>query len=115
MGYHYDNLTQELYDAAGAKAEPRADEWRRSSARRTSPIPLEVDLDGKILVAIIVNVGPDSLCVKVREDIRVGSRVRVRKACEEGVLWHGAEVLHCTETIAGFKLGLKVEKGIRMV
>lgn len=112
MAFRYDNLAQELYDEAGINAEPKAPEYRRSKARRSSGALLEVDGNGKTLVATIVNVGPDSLCVRVREDIHA-TRVRVRRACEDGALWHGAEVIHCTETLGGYKLGLKVKGGTR--
>ena len=105
-----DNLARQLY--ATADADPPAAEYRRSSKRRTSAVPLEVEANGKTLVATIVNVGSDSLCVRVREDIRAGSRVRVRRACEDGSPWHGAEVIHCTETLGGYKLGLKVGNGV---
>ena len=117
MGFRSDNkqsgnLAKQLYDEAGLRAEPRAPEYRRSKARRISRTPLEIDANGKTLVATIVNVGSDSLCVRVREDIRAGSRVRVRRACEDGSPWHGAEVIHCTETLGGYKLGLKVGNGV---
>ncbi len=112
MGFRRSDLTQEMYEA-GPRAEPRAKEHRREVARRSGSTPLEIEADGRNLVAIFVNVGPDSLCVRVRKEVRAGSRVRVRKACEDGAPWHGAEVIHCTETMIGFKLGLKVERGVR--
>ena len=103
-----DNLARQLY--ATADADPPAAEYRRSSKRRTSAVPLEVEANGKTLVATIVNVGPDSLCVKVREDIHA-TTIRVRQACKDDAPWCSAEVIHCTETLGGYKLGLKVKDG----
>ena len=106
-----DNLAGQLYDEADAETGARADEWRRSSPRRTSDAPLEVRANGRILTAVAVNVGPDSLCVRVREGVREGDAIRVRRAYEDGAPWYGAEVVHCTETLGGYKLGLRVESG----
>lgn len=103
-----DNFVKRLYDDAGPKAAPRAPEYRRSPARRTSDVPLEVEANGKVLTATIFNVGPDSLCVKVREDIHAET-VRVRQACEDDAPWYDAKVVHCTETLGGYKLGLTIQ------
>ena len=116
MPFHHDNnkqpdnLAKRLYDAAGPEAAPRAAEYRRSLARRTSDVPMEVKANGKVLNATIFNVGPDSICVKVREDIH-SKTILVRQACENNAPWYSAEVLHCTETLGAYKLGLKVKDG----
>ncbi len=86
-------------------------EWRRGERR----LDVCVGVDIKVLCTTAtsrapergrtLNVGADSLAVVCREPISTGSRVKVTlpsgKFCE-------ADVIHCTQTIGGHKIGMKL-------
>lgn len=106
-----EKLASDLYAQAGpGSEEPAPGEWRRGAGRRVIRVPVEIECPGKrAMRAHTLNVSPDSMCVLSRDRLGAHERVRVRLAHEPGAAWHAAAVVHCTETVGGFKVGLKAD------
>ncbi len=83
------------------------DEWRRSDARRELWELVDIEVERRVIKASARNVSPDSLGVICKKRIAIYANVRVRLA--SGGEWSDAQVAHCTETVGGFKVGLKFE------
>lgn len=99
------NLTDELWEQAGPESADDSPEYRRGHPRRRTETPLDLDADGRTLLAKGINVARDSMCIFSREPVRGYSRIRVRAAVPQGT-WCEAGVIHCTETFGGYKVGL---------
>ena len=98
------NLTDELWEQAGPESTDNSPEYRRDCPRRRIEISLDLDVGGKMLLARSRNVGEDSMGVFSRNFVQA-ARVRVRVAIPQS-MWYEACVVHCTETIGGYKVGL---------
>lgn len=87
-------------------------EWRRAEARLDVCVYVDVEvlrttaLSAPPVRGRTLNVGGDSLAIVCKQPITAGSRVRVTLAsdrcCE-------AEVVHCTQTVGGHKIGMKLD------
>jgi len=98
-------LLEQLWDAGSVPGHP---EWRRASARREISAPVKLSTGGTTCTGrtLNVNVAPESLCVFSRERIQAGSGVAI---CADGQGWRGewrGRVVHCTQTVGGWKLGI---------
>ncbi len=102
-----ENLASELFEELGELSEP---EWRRGSPRRDTHEALDLEYpteEGmKVVLAYAINVAIDSMGITCREEFDQRDRVRVRRAF--GETWSDARVMHCTPTIGGYKIGLKM-------
>lgn len=87
-------------------------EWRRGEARLDICVQVEVKvlrttaLSPQPVGGRTLNVASDSLAIVCRTPIAAGSRVRVAlpsgRFCE-------ADVVHCTQTVGGFKIGMRLD------
>jgi len=101
------NLANELYKEAGpGSEEPGPNEWRRGSRRRGIQVPVDIRIGSDEICGHVRNAGPDSLCVVVRQRLRAGLAVMVRRAYADGAEWSAMRVVHCTDTVGGSKVGL---------
>lgn len=98
------NLTDELWGQAGPESTDGSAEYRRDCPRRCIGASLDLEVGGEMLLAKCRNVGEDSMSIFSRQFVGT-HRVRVRIAMPQG-MWHEACVVHCTETIGGYKVGL---------
>lgn len=87
-------------------------EWRRAEARAGVCVSVDVDVlrttaatTPAAMRGRTLNMSSDSLAVVCRTPIVAGSRVRVTllsgRSCE-------ADVVHCTATVGGYKIGMKL-------
>ena len=102
-----ENIASELYEEL---CESPEQEWRRDSSRRETYEALDLEYpteEGmKVILAYALNVSLDSLGISCREEFKPRDRVRIRRAFGEN--WSDAQVMHCTATIGGYKIGLKI-------
>jgi hypothetical protein len=102
------NLTQKLFDRATQRP---GSEWRRRSQRRDLQEAVVIRNEGVDVFANTINVSTSAMTVKSQRPLNAGLQVNVRHASVVQE-WYGMEVMHCTKTIGGFKIGLRlVEKG----
>jgi hypothetical protein len=103
-------LASRLYTAA---EDPPGREWRRSSARREVRSRVRIRPHGKDReqFGYTLNVTPSALCVNCKGEFEPFTMVDVclDEACgssDEG--WAPAVVVHRTQTINGYKVGLRL-------
>ena len=100
-------LAGELWQEAGpGSEEPSPPEWRRDSPRRLVHQAVDIRHRGGRAYGHARNVGPDSMCVVAKQRLQCGSAVQVRRAYTDGAEWSRMTVVHCTDTIGGYKVGL---------
>ncbi|MHC4442610.1 MAG: hypothetical protein ACYTBZ_21315 [Planctomycetota bacterium] len=104
------DLVRELFDVASDPDDAHV-RGRRSGARRVSlqePLDLEIGGERYPSIAVARDVGTDAIGITSNMPIEEHSRIRVRRALTLGQ-WSEASVIHCTETIGGYQIGLKIE------
>jgi hypothetical protein len=109
-----DLTSREKWEAFVAQQpEEPTPEHRRSNCRRDTAFgmaELVFTLDGRQMQRSgrVLNISPGGLMVKQREPVTGGTRVLVKIACEDGELVLAGCVVHCTETVGGYKLGVEL-------
>ncbi len=102
-----ENLASELYDEL---CDTPVQEWRRDFTRRDTHEAIDLEYpteDGMdVVLAYALNVSVDSMGITCRQEFSKRDRVRVRRAF--GETWTEAVVMHCTSTVGGYKIGLKI-------
>jgi len=97
-----------LWSSLGDPQE--GEEYRRDDVRRPVPAGLSATLaiGRKTLLAALVNVSQTGLELKSR--VRIPERSPVQVCLRDGGQWLRARVVHCTGTIGGYKVGLKISE-----
>ncbi len=100
------NLAEELFRPT---AYANSKEWRRDTARR--PIRQDVQIalaNGEAeCFGYTINVSAQAICVNCNREIEPHTPVRVRLASTDAA-WSSAQVIHCTRTFTGYKIGLRM-------
>jgi len=96
-----------LWESLGDPQE--GGEYRRNDARRPVPAGLSatVAVGRKQVVATLVNVSQTGLELKSR--VRIPERSSVQVCLRDGGQWLRAQIAHCTGTIGGYKIGLRLQ------
>jgi hypothetical protein len=85
-------------------------EWRRGATRRLIADSVDIEIAGRArpLAARTIDVTPASLGVCCKERIAVDSILQVRRAA--GALHEhcSGKVVHCTPTLAGYRIGIAI-------
>ena len=101
------NLASELFEEL---CDGPAQEWRRDGARRDTHEAIDLEYPTEegmnVSLAYALNVAIDSMGITCRREFNKRDRVRVRRAV--GETWTDAVVMHCTPTVGGYKIGLKM-------
>ena len=109
-----DLTSREKWEAFVAQQpEEPTPEHRRSNRRRDTAFgmaELVFTLEGRQVQRSgrVLNISPTGLMVKQREPVADGSSVLVKVGCEDGELVLSGRVMHCTETVGGYKLGIEL-------
>lgn len=103
-----ENLANELYDEL---CELSDQEWRRDCPRRETHEALDLEYPGedgivRVTTAYAINVSYNALGITCRQEFRQRDRIRIRRAF--GEKWTNAQVVHCTPTVGGFKIGVRI-------
>jgi hypothetical protein len=103
---HGNNLAAQLY--AKAQRHP-VSEWRRGTSRRYVREPVLMRRLGgtQDIHGCTVDAGPDSLGISCREALEPGDRIHVRLSLKSDEWWL-FEVRHCSPSVSGFKVGLRI-------
>lgn len=81
----------------------------RRTDRRNIRELVELRVGDRTTNVYTLDIGPDSMMVLVRTSIRDGSVVQARLSEHDGQFCQ-ARVVHCTQAVNGFKVGLVFEK-----
>lgn len=97
------NLAEELFHPT---VIGNTKEWRRDTARRPIRQDIQIELgDGEEqLFGHTINVSCQAICVNCNKEIEPRTPVKVRLTGT--AKWSTAEVIHCTRTFNGYKIGL---------
>ena len=108
-------ITRELWEQIVSACRPeQASEYRRKRARRPGtlgPVELAFDQGGRVVVQTgsLLNVSSNGVMIKQREEISSDTTVMMRATpCGETAVLKG-RVIHCTETVGGFKVGVELQ------
>ena len=105
------NLARELYEESDDPEDAHV-KTRRKEVRRVTPDePIDLEIDGKVyrFTAEARDAGTQSIGIVSKMPIKDGSYIRVRRASTEGE-WNEAQVIHCTDTVGGYKIGLQIRE-----
>ena len=83
--------------------EDTTQEYRRDVKRRGCSTKIDLWVNGNIIIGSARDVGINSLGITCRQHIGDG-KIFVRPAYSED--WIEMNVIHCTQTVSGFKIGL---------
>ncbi|MHC4443576.1 MAG: hypothetical protein ACYTF1_06505 [Planctomycetota bacterium] len=106
------NIAKELYNESSDRNDVQEKD-RQSQVRRAMPqVPLDLEIDGQNgrFNAVVCDVGITSIGIMSEMPIKEGSRVRLRCQASSDKHWSKARVVLCTDTVAGYKIGLELEE-----
>ncbi len=100
------SLAADLYAQACDRGES---EWRRGAQRRDIREDISIEVPGHKhpVSGFTYQVSPDSMTVCCRQALELETVVIVRRAYVEDGLCDEGTVMHCTQTIGGYKVGIK--------
>lgn len=101
------SIAERLFEKAGQTMDP---EWRRQADRRDirEALDIQVENERQQLFGYTIDVSNDSIGITCKQHLEPDSTVRIRLSDNDDGQWCCAVVVHCTQAISGFKIGLRM-------